>query len=129
MRSATRSADGRVHDVDDAAVGEEHDRVGVGRRDRVVGDHHDGLAEPVDRLAQQREDVPAGARVERAGRLVGEDHLGPRDQRAGDGDALLLAARELAGLVLDARRRGRRARGPRSSRPRRLGASRAAAAA
>ena len=36
------------------------------------------------------------------GRLVGEDHLRPGDQRAGDRDALLLAARELARPVLDA---------------------------
>ena len=35
------------------------------------------------------------ARVERAGRLVGEDQLGVVDQRAGDGHALLLAARQL----------------------------------
>ena len=31
--------------VDDVAVGEEDDAVGVGRGDGVVGDHHDGLAE------------------------------------------------------------------------------------
>ena len=35
-------------------------------------------------------------RVEVAGRLVGEDQLGIGDERAGDRDALLLAARKLA---------------------------------
>ena len=40
--------------------------------------------------------------VEVAGRLVGEDQLGVADQGAGDGDALLLAARELARPVLGA---------------------------
>ena len=34
--------------------------------------------------------------VEIAGRLVGQDQLGPRHDGAGDGDALLLAARKLA---------------------------------
>ena len=69
---------------------------------RVVGDHHDRLARLVDRLAHEREDLDAGAGVERAGRLVGEDDLGPRHERARDGDPLLLAARELARQVLEA---------------------------
>ena len=47
----------------------------------------------------------AGARVEVAGRLVGEDDLGARDQGAGDGDPLLLPAGELA-------RAGARSRSP-----------------
>ncbi len=46
----------------------------------------------------------AGRRVEVAGRLVGEEELRREDQRAGQGDALLLAARELAGAVRGARR-------------------------
>ena len=50
MRSRTGSAVGSVELVDDAAVGEEHDPVGVRGRDRVVGDHHDRLAELVDGL-------------------------------------------------------------------------------
>ncbi len=37
--------------------------------------------------------------VEVAGRLVGEDQLGLGDEGAGDRDALLLAARELAGAM------------------------------
>src|SRR6476660_6005044 len=45
------------HQVDDAAVGEEHDLVGVARRVRVVSDHHDGLAQRVDRVAHEAEDV------------------------------------------------------------------------
>src|SRR5258706_15169633 len=43
--------------VDDRAVGEEHHPVGVARGDGVVGDHHDGLAEVVDGLAHEREDL------------------------------------------------------------------------
>ena len=44
----------------------------------------------------------AGVRVEVAGRFVGENDFGIIDQRAGDGDALLLAAGKLHGPVLAA---------------------------
>ena len=46
-------------------------------------------------LAHELEDLGAGLRVEVAGRLVGEDDLGLAHERARDGDALLLATREL----------------------------------
>ena len=82
------------------AVGEEDHLVGVRGGDRVVGHHHDGLALAADRLAEQFEDVGGGLGVQRAGRLVGEDHRGPRDQGAGDGDALLLAAGQFARAAL-----------------------------
>ena len=106
--------DGQV--ADDPAVGEEQDAVGGRRRARVVRDHHGRLAVAVDRLAQQREHGGAGARVEVAGRLVGEQHRRPGDQRTRDRDALLLAAGQLGRLVaapvgqadpLDAARRPR----------------------
>src|SRR4051794_9739686 len=46
----------RVPDlVDHRAVGEEDHPVAVGRGDRVVGDHHDRLAELVDAASQERE--------------------------------------------------------------------------
>ena len=64
---------------------------------RVVGDHDDGLAETRrPRRAEQGEHLGADAGVEVAGRLVGEDQVGPGDQRPGDGHPLLLAAGELA---------------------------------
>ena len=65
-------------------------------------DHHQRAAALVDRVAQQREHVAARPGVQRAGRLVGEDHVGLPDERAGDRDALLLAARELRGTVAGA---------------------------
>ena len=59
------------------------------------------------RLAAEGEeegaDLRARARVEVPRRLVGEDEPGPRDEGAGDGHALLLAARKLAGRVPEAR--------------------------
>ena len=67
-----------------------------------MGDHHDGLAEVVDRLAHEREDLGTGAGVEVAGGLVGEDDLGPAEQRAADRDPLLLPTRELGRTVREA---------------------------
>ena len=48
------------------------------------------------------EDLGAGAAVEVAGGLVGEDDLRPAGEGPGHGDALLLAAGELARAVLQA---------------------------
>ena len=53
-------------------------------------------------VADQREDLVAGARVEVAGRLVGEQDRRIDRQRARDRDALALAARQLVGQVLQA---------------------------
>ena len=83
------------HLVDDVAVGQEQDPVGVAGGGRVVGDHDDGLAEFLDRLAQEAEQLGAGRGVERTGRLVGEDDLRARGERAGRGDPLLLPAGQL----------------------------------
>ena len=51
--SITESTVGSEMSPTDHAVGEEHHTVGVRRRDRVVGDHHDGLAEVAHRLAHE----------------------------------------------------------------------------
>src|SRR6185503_4896784 len=65
----------------------------------VVGSKEDGGAEVVD-LLEDLYDLEGIDRVEVAGRLVGDDHVGLVDYRAGDGDALLLAAGELAREVV-----------------------------
>src|SRR3954453_22311375 len=70
--------------------------------DRLVGDHDHRLAELVDGAAQQAEHLLGGVRVQVAGRLVGEQHGRPVHERAGDGDALLLAAGELGRPVRQA---------------------------
>ena len=85
--------------VDDLAVGEEDDPVGVRRPAGVVGDHDDGLAELGHRPAQERQHLGRRVRVEVARGLVGEDQVGPVDQGPGAGAALLLAARQLGGPV------------------------------
>ena len=71
------------------------------RGDRVVGDHHDRLAEVVDGVAHEAEDLGAacGCRGCRSARRRRSD-LGPAGQRPGDGHALLLAAGQLARPVL-----------------------------
>ena len=54
-------------------------------------------------LAEELVDALAGRRVEVAGGLVGQQHVGLEHQRARQRHALRLAARELAGLVVHAR--------------------------
>ena len=53
-------------------------------------------------LAEHLHDLLAGRAVEVAGGLVGQEDRGLVDQRAGDGDALALAARQLVGPVVHA---------------------------
>ena len=100
-RSSRRFAARRPSLLDDAAVEQVDGAVGVARVARVVGDHADGGAGAVQ-LAQQVHDRLAVVRVEVAGGLVGEQDRGIADERARHRDALLLAARELAGQVLRA---------------------------
>ena len=100
---ATASAVGCVHPAGDPAVDEEHHPVGVRRRHRVVGDHHDGLAELVD-AARAAARAPRGA-VRESRAPVGSSArttAGAVDQRPGDRDPLLLAAGELGRQVAGA---------------------------
>ena len=83
----------------DASAVENHDTVGKGRFFHKMGDHHDGHACAIELLAHLEQTV-AAARVEHRGRLVQNKHLGMHGKGAGDGDALLLPARERVGLVL-----------------------------
>ena len=66
----------------------------------VVGDQDDRAARRVE-LVEEGHDLGARMAVEVAGRLVGEDQRGFGDERAGDGDALLLAAGQLGRLVVE----------------------------
>nr|EIF88755.1 putative hydrolase [Streptomyces tsukubensis NRRL18488] len=63
-----------------------------------MGDQQYGQAEPLVQIAQQPEDGAGGLRVEGTGGLVRQEHLGVAGQGAGDADALLLAAGQLAGV-------------------------------
>ena len=61
--------------------------------------HHDRDPALVE-LLKNPHDFDARAAVEIAGRLVSQDDLRIVDQSAGDGDALLLSAGELAGMMI-----------------------------
>src|SRR3978361_187599 len=63
---------------------------------RVVGRHDDGRAGAVDAV-EEAHDPGRGGRVQVSGRLVGQEDQRPVDERAGDGDPLLLATGELVG--------------------------------
>ncbi|MNX98889.1 hypothetical protein D3C86_1313150 [compost metagenome] len=62
---------------------------------QVMGDQHHRHAELGLEVAQQIQDLGADGHVERRGRLVGQQQLGPAGQRHGDHRALALAARQL----------------------------------
>ena len=65
-----------------------------------MGDHHHGGAGAVE-PEQQLHHAFARCAVERAGGLVGQQQQRPARQGAGDGGALLLAARELVWTMLE----------------------------
>src|ERR1043166_5821232 len=62
----------------------------------IMGDQDNGMA-LARQLLQQRHQFFAALGVERASRLVGQDDASAIGKRAGDGDALLLAAGKLIG--------------------------------
>ena len=103
----------RRADLLDPALAHADDAVGHGRRlDLVVGDEDRGHAE----LALQRLDLGAHGQpqrgVEVGERLVEQQELRLLDQRAGERDALLLAAGQLARPAVEQLARPGRARPP-----------------
>ena len=62
---------------------------------QIVRDEQVGQPEPLLQVEQQVQDLRLDRDVERRDRLVGHDELGVQRQRAGDADALALAAGEL----------------------------------
>src|SRR5919112_2191391 len=78
----------RLHD--DGPVGERHGLL------HVVRDEHDGRARLLPQPEQMLVQARAGEGVERREGLVEEQYLGIRHEGARDGDALLLAARQIA---------------------------------
>ena len=67
-----------------------------------MGDDEHGRAGAVDPV-EQLHDPDRGLGVEVPGRLVGQEQRRVVDERARDRDALLLAAGELVGIVVDLR--------------------------
>jgi hypothetical protein len=86
------------------AVAEDDDAVAHGHRLRlVVGDEEDGRSHPGEEEFQLRPHADAERRVEVGERLVEEADRRRADDRPADGDALALAAGELARLALEER--------------------------
>src|SRR5581483_4660165 len=90
-----------VHDGDavldaDAPVADLHDAVGDRGGAGVVADEDRRRADFARELADQRVDLRRVRCIELAGRLVGDEEARGVCERGADGDALLLAARELA---------------------------------
>jgi hypothetical protein len=84
-----------------AAVAHVNGAVAVIRRGLgVVRDHEDGLAQPLVQVAQNLEHGFGVLGVEVAGGLVGQQNGRVVDDGARDGHALLLAAGERVGLVI-----------------------------
>ena len=69
----------------------------------IVADEDVGEAEPLLQILQQIEHLAADRDVERRDRLVADDQLRIDRQRAGNGDALALAAGELVRVALGVR--------------------------
>ena len=67
---------------------------------RVVGDDDEGLVHFVAEAEKEFVQLFGRLRVEVARRLVGQDHGRLVDEGTRHGDALLLAARKLRGLVV-----------------------------
>jgi hypothetical protein len=80
--------------IEDLAVLDVDDSVGPGLQARVVGHADDGGAVFGGGAAQQLDHHLAVLPVQGRGRFVGEQDLGVLGEGAGDGDALLLAARQ-----------------------------------
>ena len=65
-----------------------------------MGDEQDGDRDGLPDFQDQLLQDGAGERVDRAERLVHQQHVGLADQRARDADALLHAAGELIGIIV-----------------------------
>src|SRR5262252_2920026 len=84
------------------SVTECHDSGAVLRDVDLVCDEYDGDSALAIQALENPHDFDAGFRVEVPGRLVGQQDRRVVDQRARDGDALLLSARELVRMMVGA---------------------------
>ena len=109
VKETTRAIRGRVReefarrvDLDDAALVHEDDPVGDRAGEaHLVGDDEHGHA-GASELENDVEDLAHHFRIEGGGDLVEEEDLGGHHEGAHDGDALALAAGELARVVVGA---------------------------
>ena len=93
---------GIEHFASDHAVFEEDHAVCIRGGMRIVRDHEDGLLVLSRRITQQPQNLRPRVGVEVTGRLVSKYDLRASQQSAHNGNALLLAAGELFGAVIQA---------------------------
>ena len=77
---------------DDATVSKGNDAVAAPGNGVFVGHHDDGFSDGAE-VVKHAEDLLAGGRIEISGGFVSEQQKWIIDERAGDGDALLLSSR------------------------------------
>ncbi len=86
----------RFAELDDAAEIHDGDAVAhMAHHAQIVADEQAGEIELAAQLQEQIEDLRLDGDIEGGHRLVADQQIGLHGQRAGDGDALALAAREL----------------------------------
>ena len=68
---------------------------------KIMADEEIGQPELLAQIHQEVKDLALHADIEGGGRFIADHDLGPHDERAGDGDALTLSARELVGIPVD----------------------------
>jgi len=86
---------------DDFSIAQDDHAFGEPRDIEFVGDHDDGDALIVQ-LLEYTHDLDAGLGVQISSRFIGQEQGGPVHQSAGDGYALLLAARKLVWMMIGA---------------------------
>ena len=87
--------------LDLLAVAQHHDAMGhLGHHGEVVGDVDCRRVELLDDVAHRRQHFDLGGDVERGGRLVEDDEIGPAGHGHGRHGALQLAARDLVGIAV-----------------------------
>ena len=86
-----------VVDAGDATVFHFGQAIGVGVGAGIVGDDDDATAWGTGGGGEEIHDLVTGFAIQCGGGFVGDEESGFVDEGAGDGDALLLAAGELAG--------------------------------
>ena len=100
VRSGGRSCSDRATFVAfDRAVPHRDDPRHARREVAAVGHDQERCAAHLVQIEEESVDRVARLAVEVAGGFVGEDELGVHDESSGEGDPLLLAARELAGSM------------------------------
>ena len=85
--------------LEHAAVAQHYDLISLANRGQAVGDHHRRAPDhkPLERLLNQ----PLGLRIDRRGRFVQDQDGRVAQDGTGDGEALLLPARELDAALAD----------------------------